>query len=82
MKVKEIKQTKANSDQLLTTRQLARELQVTDRTVQNLVSRGSISKIQVGRCVRFRLNAVMAELEGVAEGRNCVAKTEDKKSEN
>ncbi|MCG8602941.1 MAG: helix-turn-helix domain-containing protein [Verrucomicrobiales bacterium] len=48
---------------LLTTKELARELKVTERTVQNLVSRGTIRKIQIGRCVRFRLSEVIADLK-------------------
>ena len=63
MNKRDPKRIEANSDPLLTTRQLARELQVTERTIQNLVSRGIIPKIQIGRCVRFLKSAVMAELD-------------------
>lgn len=49
--------------QLLTTKELARALKVTERTVQNLVSRGTVQPIKIGRCVRFVLGDVLAELK-------------------
>ena len=48
---------------LLTTRELARELRVTGRTIQNLVKRGEIRKIQIGRCVRFKKSDVLEDLQ-------------------
>jgi len=47
----------------LTTKEIARELVVTDRTIQNLVSRGIIRKIQIGRCVRFLKSEVLSDLQ-------------------
>lgn len=48
---------------LLTTKELARALKVTERTVQNLVSRGTLKPIKIGRCVRFDLGEVLEELK-------------------
>lgn len=56
--------SQSKSDEpLLTTRELARDLKVTDRTIQNLVYRGEIRKIQIGRCVRFLKSDVIADLK-------------------
>lgn len=55
--------TGSADEPILTTKQIARELKVTDRTIQNLVSRGIIRKIQIGRCVRFLKSEVMADLQ-------------------
>lgn len=49
--------------ELLTTKELARALKVTERTVQNLVSRGAVKSIRIGRCVRFLLSEVIQELK-------------------
>lgn len=49
--------------ELLTTKELARALKVTERTVQNLVSRGMVNPLRIGRCVRFVLSEVLADLK-------------------
>ncbi|MBL9159981.1 MAG: helix-turn-helix domain-containing protein [Verrucomicrobiales bacterium] len=49
--------------ELLTTKELARALKVTERTVQNLVSRGTVQPIKIGRCVRFVLGDVLENLK-------------------
>jgi len=49
--------------ELLTTKELARTLKVTERTVQNLVSRGTVKSIKIGRCVRFVLSEVLHQLK-------------------
>lgn len=49
--------------ELLTTKELARALKVTERTIQNLVSRGTLKPLKIGRCVRFVLSDVIYELK-------------------
>ena len=52
-----------NSEDLVTTKEIARSLKVTERTIQNLVARGIVPTIRIGRCVRFRKSDVLVALE-------------------
>ncbi len=42
-----------NADKLLTFRQAAERLSVSDRTVANLIKRGELRPVRIGRAVRF-----------------------------
>jgi excisionase family DNA binding protein len=48
------------ADRLLTYRDVARRLAVSDRTARRIVERGELRKVRIGGCVRFRPEDVVA----------------------
>ena len=52
------------SNAVLTYKELARHLRVTERHLRNLVRAGEIPSFTIGRNRRFRLEDVMASLAG------------------
>lgn len=53
-------------EQLLTSQEVADLLRVTTRTVGNLVKRGQLAKVKVGRSVRFEATEVDRYLKSSA----------------
>lgn len=52
------RETRAGGARLLTVREVARLLAVSERLVQSLAQRGDLQAIRVGRLLRFRLEDV------------------------
>ena len=50
--------THAGLDRLLTAAEVARELAICRRTIQNLVYRGELTPVRLGRAVRFRSSEI------------------------
>jgi excisionase family DNA binding protein len=56
-------QVKADSDALLTVRQCAKLIGVSERTIANWVSSKKLPAFKVGHVIRFRREAVQAFIE-------------------
>ena len=62
----QIKKQDESDGQLLTTRELARRLKVTERTIENWRKDGRIPALKIGRAVRFLWSEVIDSLKSPA----------------
>ncbi|MBT3637474.1 MAG: helix-turn-helix domain-containing protein [Opitutae bacterium] len=51
-------------DRLMTKKQVAETLAVSERTLDRLLARGKLTKVKVGGCVRFRASEIDEVLKG------------------
>ena len=71
MKVKPFKTNSSNqntsyvADQLLSKKQVAEILAVSERTLDRILARGKLTKVKVGGCVRLMANEIDAVVKGI-----------------
>jgi excisionase family DNA binding protein len=52
-------------DQLLTKKEVAEILAVSERTLDRILARGKLTKVKVGGCVRLMANEIDAVVKGI-----------------
>ena len=52
-------------DQLLTKKEVAEILAVSERTLDRMLARGKLTKVKVGGCVRLMANEIDAVVKGI-----------------
>ena len=61
----EMERVSRGVDQLITKREVAKLLAVSERTIDRVMARGKITKIKVGGCIRFKLSEVKEVINGL-----------------